>query len=154
MSTINSVHLSGNLTADPELRYLDSGVALATFGLAVNKRVRNEQTGQWEDVAALFIRVTAFRELAENIAESLSKGTYTTVTGELRQHTYATDNGEKRTTFEVVADEVTVNLRFATAKVTKAAKANRRAGTSAPDNGDQWTQSAPAASAATAVRPA
>jgi single-strand DNA-binding protein len=131
MSTINSVHLTGNLTADPELRFLDSGVALATFNLAVNKRVRNEQTGQWEDGAPLFIRVTAFRELAENIAESLSKGTYTTVNGELRQHTYTTDNGEKRTTFEVVADEVAVNLRFATANVTKATKTDRRTATTA-----------------------
>lgn len=144
MSAINSVHFTGNLTTDPEFRFVESGMGRAVFSLAVNKRVRNEQTGQWEDGAAMFIRVTAFRELAENIAESLKKGAYVSVDGELRQNNYTTDNGEKRTTYEVVADNVSANLRFATVKVSKAQKGTRRP-SGAPDHGDAW---APATSAA------
>jgi single-strand DNA-binding protein len=144
MSAINSVHFTGNLTTDPEFRFLESGIGRAVFGLAVNKRVRNEQTGQWEDGAAMFIRVTAFRELAENIAESLKKGTYVSVDGELRQNNYTTDNGEKRTTYEVVADNVSANLKFATAKVTKTQKGTRRP-SGAPDQNNAWATSTPAA---------
>ena len=86
----------------------------------------------------------AFRELAENIAESLKKGTYVSVDGELRQNNYTTDNGEKRTTYEVVADNVSANLKFATAKVTKVQKGTRRP-SDAPDQSNAWATSTPAA---------
>lgn len=130
----NITTLVGNLTADPEIRFLDSGAPLTTFVLAVNERVFDKQTGQWQDGDSLFIRVTAWRNAgAENIIESLTKGSRAMVTGKLRQNTYKTDNGEKRTVIEMTAEEVGASLRFATAKVAKADRAS--------------TQSAPQASA-------
>ena len=116
MSNGNSVTLVGNLTRDPELRFTASGAATATFGLAVNRRWQNRQTNDWEE-ATSFFNVVCWREMADNAAESLSKGMRVLVTGRLEQRSWETDNGEKRSVVEIVADEIGPSLRWATAKV-------------------------------------
>lgn len=116
MSNGNTVTLIGNITRDPELRFTPSGAANATFGIAVNRRWQNRQTNEWEE-AVSFFNVVCWRELADNAAESLSKGMRVIVTGRLEQRSWETDQGEKRSVVEVVADEVGPSLRWATAKV-------------------------------------
>ena len=116
MSNGNSVTLVGNLTRDPELRFTPSGAANATFGIAVNRRWQNRQTNEWEE-AVSFFNVVCWRELADNVAESLQKGMRVIVDGRLEQRSWETDQGEKRSVVEVVADEVAPSLRWATAKV-------------------------------------
>ena len=118
MANGNSVTLVGNITRDPELRFTGSGQATATFGLAVNRRWQNRQTGDWEE-ATSFFNVVTWRELAENVSESLSKGARVVVTGRLEQRSWETQDGEKRTVVEVVADEIGPSLRWATAQITK-----------------------------------
>jgi len=118
MSNGNSVTLVGNITRDPELRFTATGQATASFGLAVNRRWQNRQTGDWEE-ATSFFNVVAWRELAENITESLSKGSRVIVTGRLEQRSWETQDGEKRSVTEVVADEVGPSLRWATVTVMK-----------------------------------
>jgi single-strand DNA-binding protein len=114
----NTVTLVGNVTRDPELRYTPSGQTVATFGLAVNRRWQNRQTQEWEEQVSFF-DVKAWSNLAENIAESVNRGTRVIVTGRLEQRSWETDNGEKRSKVEVVADEVAPSLRWATAQVQK-----------------------------------
>lgn len=114
----------GNVTRDPELRYTANGVALATFGIAVNRRAKNATTGAWEDADPEFFDVTCWRELGENVVESIVKGTRVVVTGRLSQRSWETDDGQKRSKVEVVADEVGPSLRWATATV---ARTERRA---------------------------
>ena len=116
MSNGNSVTLVGNITRDPELRFTPSGAANATFGLAVNRRWQNRQTNEWEE-AVSFFNVVCWRDLADNAAESLSKGMRVIVTGRLEQRSWETDQGEKRSVVEIVADELGPSLRWATAKV-------------------------------------
>ena len=111
---LNRVMLLGNLGADPELRFTASGQATATFGLAVNRRWQNRQTNEWEEQTSFF-NVVAWREMAENVAESIGKGTRVVVTGRLEQRSWETENGEKRSVVEIVADEVGPSLRWATA---------------------------------------
>lgn len=118
MAIGNTVELIGNITRDPELRFTPSGAAVATFGLAVNRRWRNQQTNDWEEQTSFF-DIVCWREMAENVAESLTKGSRVIVTGRLDQRSWETDQGEKRTKVEVVADEVGPSLRWATAQVTK-----------------------------------
>lgn len=118
MSNGNTVELVGNITRDPELRFTSAGVASATFGLAVNRRWRNQQTNDWEEKVSFF-DVVCWRELAENVSESLSKGTRVMVVGRLEQRSWDTPEGDKRSKVEVVADEVGPSLRWATAEVTK-----------------------------------
>jgi len=118
MSNGNTVTLIGNITRDPELRFTPSGAANATFGIAVNRRWQNRQTNEWEE-AVSFFNVVCWRELADNVAESLSKGARVIVTGRLEQRSWETDQGEKRSVVEVVADEIGPSLRWATAKVEK-----------------------------------
>ncbi|MEI2638875.1 MAG: single-stranded DNA-binding protein [Microthrixaceae bacterium] len=118
MASGNTVELIGNITRDPELRFTPSGAAVATFGLAVNRRWRNQQTNEWEE-AVSFFDVVCWREMAENVSESLTKGTRVIVTGRLDQRSWETDNGEKRSKVEVVADEVGPSLRWATAAITR-----------------------------------
>ena len=115
---LNRVMLLGNLGADPELRFTPSGAAVANFGLAVNRRWQNRQTNEWEEQVSFF-DIVAWRELAENVAESLTKGSRVMVTGRLDQRSWETDNGEKRSKVEVVADEIGPSLRWATAQVTR-----------------------------------
>ncbi len=114
----NYVELIGNLTRDPELRFIPSGAAVANFGLAVNRRWRNQQTNEWEEEVNFF-DVVCWRDLAENVAESLTKGNRVLVSGRLQSRSWETDNGEKRVKVEVVADEVGPSLRWATAQVTR-----------------------------------
>ena len=114
----NTVELIGNITRDPELRFTPSGAAVANFGLAVNRRWRNQQTNEWEEQVSFF-DIVCWRELAENVAESLTKGSRVMVSGRLDQRSWETDNGEKRSKVEVVADEIGPSLRWATAQVTR-----------------------------------
>ncbi len=114
----NSVTLVGNLTRDPELRYTPSGAATCQFGLAVNRRWQNKTNNEWEE-ATSFFNVVAWRELAENVGESLQKGARVLVTGRLEQRSWDTPDGEKRSVVEVIADEVGPSLRWATAQVVR-----------------------------------
>ena len=114
----NSVTLIGNVTRDPELRFTASGQASANFGIAVNRRWQNRQTNEWEEAVSYF-NVVAWRELAENCAESLHKGTRVIVTGRLEQRSWETQDGDKRTVIEVIADEIGPSLRWATTQVNR-----------------------------------
>ena len=114
----NSVTLVGNITRDPELRFTPSGQAIATFGLAVNRRWQNRQTNEWEE-AVSFFDIVSWAQMAENVCESVQKGTRVLVNGRLEQRSWETDNGDKRSKVEVVADEIAPSLRWATAEVTK-----------------------------------
>ena len=126
----NSVTIIGNVTRDPELRFTASGQATATFGMAVNRRWMNRQTNEWQE-AVSFLNVVCWRELAENAAESLHKGTRVLVTGRLEQRSWETQDGEKKSIVEIVADEVGPSLRWASAQVTR----NERRGGDSGDGG-------------------
>ncbi len=106
----------GNLTRDPEIRYTREGQATTQLGVAVNRRWQNRETQEWEE-ATSFFDVICWRELAENVALSLAKGMRVVVTGRLEQRSWETEEGERRTKVEIVADEVGPSLRFATADV-------------------------------------
>jgi single-strand DNA-binding protein len=118
MANGNNVTLVGNITRDPELRFTNTGQATSSFGLAVNRRWQNRQTQEWEE-ATSFFDVVCWREMAENTAESLSRGARVIVTGRLEQRSWETPDGDKRTKVEVVADEIGPSIRWATAQVTK-----------------------------------
>lgn len=118
MAMDNTVTITGNATREPELRFTPSGQPVASFGVAVNRRWQNRQTQEWEE-ATSFIDITCWAQLAENAAESVGRGTRVTVTGRLDQRTWETDNGDKRSKVEVVADDVAISLRWATASVQK-----------------------------------
>ena len=118
MSNGNHVTVIGNVTRDPELRFTPTGACLCTFGVAVNRRWQNRQTNEWEE-AVSFFDVICWKELAENIAESITKGTRVIVTGRLDQRTWDTQDGEKRSKVEIVADDVGPSLRWATVTVTR-----------------------------------
>ena len=110
----------GNLTNDPELRFTPSGAAVASFTVASTPRTFDRESGQWKDGDPLFLRCSVWRQYAENVAESLTKGMQVMVQGRLKQRSYETREGEKRTVVELDVDDVGPTLRFATAKVTKA----------------------------------
>lgn len=112
----------GNITADPELRFTPSGAAVATFTVASTPRKYNAQTSQWEDGNALFLRCNIWRQAAENVAESLTRGSRVIVSGRLQQRSFETKEGEKRTVIELEVDEVGPSLKYATAKVNKASR--------------------------------
>ena len=109
----------GNLTADPELRFTPSGAAVANFTVAATPRTFDRQSGEWKDGEALFLRCSIWRQAAENVAESLTRGARVIVQGRLKQRSYETKEGEKRTVYEVEVDEIGPSLRNATAKVNK-----------------------------------
>lgn len=113
------ITLVGNLTADPELRFTPSGAAVANFTVASTPRQYNRDSGQWEDGEAMFLDCSVWRQAAENVAESMSKGMRVIVTGRLRQRSYTNRDGEKRTVFEVDVDEVGPSLRWASAQVNR-----------------------------------
>ena len=117
MAFDNTVTVIGNVTRDPELRYLTSGTALATFGIAWNNRYKDRNGEQVEDTS--FFDVTCWRELADNVSESISKGDRVIVYGKLDQRSWETQEGEKRSKVEITADEVAPSLRWATAQVNK-----------------------------------
>ena len=113
----------GNLTNDPELRFTPSGAAVASFTVASNSRYLDRTTNEWKDGEPVFMRCSVWRQYAENVAESLTRGTRVIVTGRLKQRSYETREGEKRTVLEMEVDDVGPALRTATAKVTKVARA-------------------------------
>ncbi|MFF0389570.1 single-stranded DNA-binding protein [Kitasatospora sp. NPDC004615] len=114
------ITLVGNLVDDPELRFTPSGAAVAKFRIASTPRTFDRQTNEWKDGESLFLTCNVWRQPAENVAESLQRGMRVIVQGRLRQRSYETKEGEKRTVFEVEVDEVGPSLRSATAKVTRA----------------------------------
>ena len=120
MATDNQVMLVGNLTDDPELRFTPNGAAVANFRLAVTPRVREGE--QWKDGETSFFRVNVWRQQAENVAESLTKGARCIVIGRLRTRSWETPEGEKRSVTEVEADEIGPSLKFATTKVERASR--------------------------------
>ena len=135
----NSVTLVGNLTDDPELRFTAQGAAVANFRIAVSKRIRDPQTNEWKDGDTSFFRINVWRQLAENVAESLTRGTRVIVTGTLKMRQWETQEGEKRSVVEVEATEVGPSLKWATAKIEKASRSNQGG---APSGGD-WESTTP-----------
>jgi single-strand DNA-binding protein len=117
-----NITVVGNLTADPELRFTPSGAAVANFTVASTPRIYDRQSGEWKDGEALFLRCAIWREAAENVAESLTRGSRVIVQGRLKQRSFETREGEKRTVVEVEVDEIGPSLRYATAKVNKASR--------------------------------
>jgi len=117
----NSVTLVGNITRDPELRFTNSGQALASFGLAVSRRWRDQQSNEWQEKTSFF-NVTAWGQLGENVAQSLHKGARVIVSGRLEQREYETRDGEKRTAVDIIADEIGPSLRWATAQVERTSR--------------------------------
>ena len=115
---MGQVTIVGNLTDDPELRYTPNGAAVAKFRVAVNRRYK-VQSGEWKDGDTSYFTVNAWRTLAENVAESLTRGANVIVVGRLQQRSWETQEGDKRTVIEIEADEVGPSLRWATAKVEK-----------------------------------
>ena len=122
------ITLVGNLVDDPELRFTPSGAAVAKFRIASTPRTFDRQTNEWKDGESLFLTCNVWRQPAENCAETLQRGMRVIVQGRLRQRTYETKEGEKRTVFEVEVDEVGPSLRSATAKVTKAQRSGGQGG--------------------------
>ncbi len=126
----------GNLVEDPELRYTPAGQPVARFRLASTPRYQDGRTGEWKDGDTLFLTCVAWRQLAENTAESLTRGTRVIVTGRLRQRSYETKEGEKRTVYELEVDDIGRSLRNATAKMQKAARTAAAAGNGSQRQGD------------------
>jgi single-strand DNA-binding protein len=129
------ITIVGNLVDDPELRFTPNGQAVARFRVASTPRFKDQQSGEWKDGESLFMTVNVWRQAAENVAESLQRGMRVIVQGRLRQRSYETREGEKRTVYEIEGDEVGPSLKSATAKVTKA---QRQQG--APSGGRQGGQ--------------
>ena len=118
----------GNLTADPELRFTPSGAAVANFTVASTPRTFDRQTNEWKDGEALFLRCNIWREAAENVAESLTRGSRVIASGRLKQRSFETREGEKRTVVELEVDEIGPSLKYATAKVNKASRSGAGGG--------------------------
>jgi single-strand DNA-binding protein len=147
----------GNLTDDPELRFTPSGAAVANFTVASTPRTLNKQTNEWEDGEAMFLRCSIWRQAAENVAESLQRGMRVVVQGRLKQRSYETREGEKRTVYELEVEEVGPSLKFATAKVARAQRSGGGGGYGGGSGGgggysgggqssgqsDPWATSAP-----------
>jgi single-strand DNA-binding protein len=136
-----TITLIGNLVDDPELRFTPSGAAVAKFRVASTPRYLDKQTNEWKDGESLFLQCQIWRQAAENCAESLTKGMRVILSGRLKQRSYETKEGEKRTVFEVEVDEVGPSLRNATAKVTKAQRTGGSGGGfTAPAATDSFTE--------------
>ncbi|MBA3523016.1 MAG: single-stranded DNA-binding protein [Geodermatophilaceae bacterium] len=147
----------GNLTADPELRFTPSGAAVANFTVASTPRTFDKNSNEWKDGDALFLRCSIWRQAAENVAESLTRGARVVVTGRLKQRSFETKEGEKRTVVELDVDEVGPSLKYASAKVTKASRGGGGGGgggygggssgdTNSSGGDDPWSQAPPAGS--------
>lgn len=119
MAGETQITLVGNLTADPELRFTPSGAAVANFTVASTPRTFDRQTSEWRDGDAMFLNCSVWRQAAENVAESLTKGMRVVVQGRLKSRSYETREGERRTVFEVEVEEIGPSLRYASAKVTR-----------------------------------
>ncbi|MFP7834454.1 single-stranded DNA-binding protein [Marisediminicola sp. LYQ134] len=140
----------GNLTSDPELRYTQNGLAVANFTIASTPRTFDRAANDWKDGEALFLRASVWREFAEHVAGSLTKGARVVATGRLKQRSYETKEGEKRTSIELEVDEIGPSLRYATAQVTRASSSREGGGGGGGGNRGQvadepWAPSAPAA---------
>ena len=142
----------GNLTRDPELRFTQNGLAVANFTIASTPRNFDRATNEWKDGEALFLRASVWREFAEHVAGSLTKGSRVIATGRLKQRSYETKEGEKRTSMELEVDEIGPSLRYATATISRAPSGGggggQQRGGGAPQvqQNEPWAQSAPAAS--------
>ena len=118
MANVDSViTLAGNLTGDPELRYTQGGLAVANFTIASTPRTFDAASNEWKDGEPLFLRASVWREFAENVAQSLKKGARVLATGRLKQRSYETNEGEKRTSYELEVHEIGPSLRYAVATV-------------------------------------
>jgi single-strand DNA-binding protein len=150
----------GNLTADPELRFTPSGAAVANFTVASTPRTFDKNSNEWKDGEALFLRCSVWRQAAENVAESLQKGMAVIVQGRLKQRSYDTKEGEKRTVYELDVDEIGPSLKWATAKINRTQRGsggggfnNGGGGNSGGNSGggqsndDPWASSAPSGGA-------
>jgi single-strand DNA-binding protein len=144
----------GNLTADPELRFTPSGAAVANFTVASTPRTFDKNSNEWKDGEALFLRCSIWRQAAENVAESLQKGMAVIVQGRLKQRSYDTKEGEKRTVYELDVDEIGPSLKWATAKINRTQRGGGggggfgggggNSGGGGQSNDDPWASSAPA----------
>jgi single-strand DNA-binding protein len=141
------ITLVGNLTADPELRFTPSGAAVANFTVASTPRHFDRASGEWKDGEALFMRCNIWRQAAENVGESLTRGARVVVQGRLKQRSFETKEGEKRTVVELEVDEIGPSLRYATAKVNKVTRGSSSSAAAnvagAPDD-DPWGSAPPA----------
>jgi single-strand DNA-binding protein len=144
------ITIIGNLVDDPELRFTPSGAAVAKFRIASTPRTLDKATNEWKDGDSLFLTCNVWRQAAENVAESLTKGTRVIVSGRLRQRSYETKEGEKRTVYEIEVDEVGPSLRNATAKVNRANRggAGGGGGYGGGASDDPWATATPAAAGA------
>jgi single-strand DNA-binding protein len=122
VSTENAITVIGNLTKDPDLRYTQSGVAVASLSVAVNRRIRNSDTGDWEDRLDGYFDISIWRDHAENVAESLKKGDRVLVMGRLTKRSYTDRDGQERWVTEIEADEICPSLRWARAQVSRVAR--------------------------------
>jgi single-strand DNA-binding protein len=169
MAGETTITVVGNLTDDPELRFTPSGAAVAKFRVASTPRTMDRQSGEWKDGEPLFLQCNVWRDAAEHVAESLQRGARVIVQGRLRQRSYETREGEKRTVYELEVDEIGPSLRYATAKVQKMSRSggsgggfgassgsgggNRPASSAASSGGgggnfdDPWATAAPASGA-------
>jgi single-strand DNA-binding protein len=162
MAGDTTITVVGNLTDDPELRFTPSGAAVAKFRIASTPRFMDKASGQWKDGEPLFLACNIWREAAEHVAESLNRGSRVIVTGRLRQRSYETREGEKRTVIELEVDEIGPSLRYATAKVQKAVRSGGGGGGFGASGGggggqqgggggnnfdDPWATAAPASGA-------
>jgi len=151
-----TITVIGNLTDDPELRFTPSGAAVAKFRVASTPRILDRQTNEWKDGEPLFLSCTVWRQAAENVAESLQRGSRVIVQGRLKQRSYETREGEKRTVIELEVDEIGPSLRYATAKVQKMSRSGGGGGGFGSGGGggqsrggdfdDPWATAAPAGS--------
>src|SRR3954447_25063050 len=146
MANETSITMVGKLTADPELRFLPNCTAMVKFTIASTPRTLDRQSGEWKDGDPLFLNCTAWRDLAEHIAESLTKGTRVIVQGRLKLSRWENDEGEKRSAYGLDVDEIGPSLRFAQAKVTRMSRAKASADgfTPAEVPNDAWTTASPA----------
>jgi single-strand DNA-binding protein len=138
------ITIAGNLVDDPELRYTPTGQAVANFRVASTPRFLDKATNEWKDGDSLFLTCNVWRQAAENVAESLQRGMRVIVTGRLKQRSYETREGEKRTVYEIEVDDVGPSMRNASAKVTKS---NRSGGSGGFGGGGQGAQRSPGGSA-------
>jgi single-strand DNA-binding protein len=147
MAGDTGITLVGNLVDDPELRFTTSGAAVAKFRIASTPRTFDRQANEWKDGESLFLTCNVWRQAAENVAESLQRGTRVIVHGRLKQRSYETREGEKRTVFEVEVDEVGPSLRSATAKINKVSRSGGGFGGNSSGSDDPWASATPGAGA-------
>ena len=148
MANDTVITIVGNLTADPELRFTPSGAAVANFTIASTPRTFDRQAGEWRDGEALFLRCNIWRQAAEHVSETLTRGARVIAQGRLKQRSFETREGEKRTVIELEVDEIGPSLRYATAKVDKVTRQDSGAqtnGTAASASDDPWASAPPAA---------